>query len=87
MQRNLFEANEGRTSQQKMVLELFVRHKRLTPTGCHQLLVSMGADWPLMSTRRAITNLTKAGKLVKTYANGVTHKGRLEYMWQINHKN
>lgn len=42
--------------------------------------------WPITSIRRACTNLTKAGKLVKTDRKHVGEFGRSEYVWAIPEK-
>lgn len=64
------------------VLAAFVKYKRLTPSNC-LTLVFLNVNVPLTSVRRSITNLTKAGKLIKTNEKAIGIYGRPEYIWQI----
>lgn len=41
---------------------------------------------PLTSVRRAITNLTKAGKLLKTTHQRIGVYGKNEYLWCLNER-
>lgn len=44
-------------------------------------------DYPLTSIRRALTNLTKQGKLIKTDEKRIGMYGRSEYVWKLNENN
>ena len=41
-------------------------------------------DYPITSIRRALTNLTKQGKLIKTDEKRIGMYGRSEYVWKLN---
>jgi hypothetical protein len=64
--------------QEKVIVDLFVKYKRLTPSEVYQLVRQ---QYPLTSVRRAITNLTGAGELIKTDEKKVGIYGRSEYVW------
>lgn len=40
--------------------------------------------YPITSIRRALTNLTKQGKLIKTDEKRIGMYGRSEYVWRLN---
>lgn len=40
--------------------------------------------YPITSIRRALTNLTKQGKLIKTNEKRIGMYGRSEYVWKLN---
>lgn len=40
--------------------------------------------YPITSIRRALTNLTKQGKLIKTDEKRIGMYGRSEYVWKLN---
>lgn len=42
---------------------------------------------PITSIRRALTNLTKQGKLIKTNEKRIGMYGRSEYVWKLNENN
>lgn len=44
-------------------------------------------DYPITSIRRALTNLTKQGKLIKTNEKRIGMYGRSEYVWKLNENN
>ena len=41
-------------------------------------------NMPITSIRRALTNLTKQGKLIKTNEKRIGMYGRSEYVWKLN---
>ena len=43
--------------------------------------------YPITSIRRALTNLTKQGKLIKTDEKRIGMYGRSEYVWKLNENN
>jgi len=71
-------------SQEMRILQFFEQHKgmRFTPFDVHRALYY--ANTPVTSIRRAITNLTREGKLVKTtdYEKGVY--GNKNHKWTYN---
>lgn len=81
----LFDAVNTARKQDDKILEFFSAHKGSLYSPCdvhkslfHDTLV------PLTSCRRSISNLTTAGKLIKTdqYKNGVY--GKKTYLWKFN---
>lgn len=44
-------------------------------------------NYPITSIRRALTNLTKQGKLIKTNEKRIGMYGRSEYVWKLNENN
>lgn len=64
--------------QEKVIIDLFVKYKRLTPSQVYQLVRQ---QYPITSVRRAITNLTARGELIKTDQKKVGMYGRNEYVW------
>lgn len=71
---------EKAAKQEDIIMEFMQKHPKemYTPCEIHQLIRSKG---PLTSTRRAVTNLTQQGKLVKrnTQKQGVF--GKKVYCW------
>ena len=67
-------------SQEVVVLAFFSSHSgSYSPSQIHE---RVGSQSPLTSTRRAITNLTTDGKLVKLDRKIRGPFGRPEYLWQ-----
>lgn len=59
----LTEANQKASCQEDVILQFFISsHRDYTP--CE--VARNFPEWPITSIRRAITNLTKRGKLIKT---------------------
>ena len=79
----LKEANDKAKRQDDEVLQLFIHYKQLTPWQCEARLNSLGKKWPITSIRRSITNLTGAGKLVKTGVKVVGPLGSKENQWMV----
>jgi Fe2+ or Zn2+ uptake regulation protein len=78
---DLFMADKRATTQEDLILDLFVRMDReLTPFEVQELL---GNKYPITSVRRAITNLTKQGKLEKTTTRKSGVYGQLNYCWKV----
>jgi hypothetical protein len=65
--------------QEKIIIDLFKRFQSLTPSQVYQLVKQ---QYPLTSVRRAITNLTGAGELIKTDQKKIGIYGRSEYVWK-----
>ena len=66
-------------TQNRAILQLFINENTLSPSKAWEALNC--PDVPLTSIRRAITNLTKSGHLVKTIFKSVGKYGRPEYIW------
>jgi len=64
------------------ILYTFLTYKKMTPSECWNVYYRKTAV-PLTSVRRSITNLTKAGKLVKTNEKKIGIYGRPEYIWEL----
>jgi len=80
-------------SQEEEILNLFIFNKMhfinkiyknyklgLSPS-------QIGLNYPITSIRRALTNLTKQGKLIKTNEKRIGMYGRSEYVWKLNENN
>jgi hypothetical protein len=78
----LKEYTEKAKSQDEIILELYKKHKRLSPSRVFVLMQGI-APAPITSFRRAISNLTKDGKLVKTNETVLGIYKRPEYVWEI----
>lgn len=77
---------EKAKSQDEMILHYFSGHQHsdFTPT---QVWIAFGQRWPLTSVRRAITNLTKQGKLVITENKRPGIYGDLNNCWKYKPEN
>lgn len=53
----------------------------LSPT---ELKIVINNRWPITSIRRALSTLTKAGKLTKTDELRMGEYGKYEHVWRIN---
>lgn len=76
-------------SQEENILITIKRHSyflgnEISPSG---LFVMMKEIYPITSIRRALTNLTKQGKLIKTDEKRIGMHGRSEYVWKLNENN
>ncbi len=77
----LKEKREKTMSQDDIILELFRKHKRFSPSQIYQR--QFAGKCPITSVRRSITNLTRNGFLQKT---GETVKGLYgdkENVWEL----
>lgn len=72
-------------SQDEKILKFFKEnpHADFTPS---QVWIQFGQQYPLTSIRRSITNLTKAGELVKTDNKRPGLFGEANYTWKLNLK-
>lgn len=75
-------ADKACRHQEEVVIKCFKQsiHALLTPPEVHLMA---GQQWPLTSIRRAITNLTKAGKLEKTAVQRKGIYGTLNNCWKL----
>jgi hypothetical protein len=76
-------ADKACKHQEEVVMKCFnlSPHKTLTPAEVHLMI---GQQWPITSVRRAITNLTDLGKLVKTREQRKGLYGKLNNCWRLN---
>jgi len=73
-------------SQDELILTFARKVCFLSPSHLHNHLIKtkqIEPNTPLTSIRRAITNLTVAGKLIKTNKTVISRYGRSEYVWQL----
>jgi len=77
----LKEAKQKARTQQDEIYDLFVKHRAMTPFD----VIEKGGYDPMQITsiRRAITNLTNAGKLVKTERVRKERLGKRNHLWRI----
>jgi predicted HTH transcriptional regulator len=66
-------------NQEIQILELMKLYKKLSPSDIEKYFNTM----ILTSIRRALTNLTKDGKLIKTSEKKIGKHKRPEFVWQI----
>jgi Fe2+ or Zn2+ uptake regulation protein len=79
-------ANLQAKTQEDLILQVFQNNPDtlFTPFGLQGELEAMGKNYPITSIRRAITNLTKRGFLVKTIAKKPGIYGQLNFLWRYN---
>lgn len=74
---------EGKTeTQEQIILEMFKKHKRFSPFQVYRRRFAGKA--PITSVRRAIHDLTKAGKLRKTDEKVPGQYDDPEHVWELN---
>ena len=66
-------------NQEEKILIVFKKEKELTPSEVWEYLM----EYPLTSIRRAMTNLTDQGRLIKTNTQKVGYYGKPNYVWKI----
>lgn len=70
--------------QERIILTIFQRHQVLSPWGIVILLdANKQFGWPITSIRRALTNLTKAGYIIKTDKMRMGPRGKPEHLWRL----
>lgn len=67
-------------SQEERIFKMFMDYNSFSPAGLQACFSSI----PITSVRRALTNLTKQGKLIKTNEKRIGMYGRSEYVWKLN---
>lgn len=69
--------------QQDRILEFYLQHpgRMFTPFEIYRAVFSR--DIPITSVRRAITNLTRQGRLIKTMQQKMEQYGKPNYYWRI----
>ena len=74
---------ESATKQERIIARWFWANPdaHIGPGALHD---DQGYKWPITSTRRAITNLTEDGILVKTSFQSMGQYGRPEHHWMWN---
>ena len=73
--------SKAKTQEEKIYAYFLNCNQPLSPT---MVLEQLGLNCPLTSVRRAMTNLTIGGKIVKTdeYVKG--NYGKHEHLWELN---
>lgn len=69
-------------NQEEKILIVFKKEKELTPSEVWEYLM----EYPLTSIRRAMTNLTDQGRLIKTSTQKVGYYGKANYVWKLNNQ-
>ena len=69
-------------NQEKAVLDLYSRHRELSPSQVYGLLQLLESRTLLTSVRRAVTRLTGRGWLQRTDRKVTGLYGHPEYVWQ-----
>lgn len=82
----LFEAEQRCESQQEKVLTFFKNHPGMgfTPFDVHKALFD--SKTPITSVRRAITNLQRAGWIIKTDMKVIQQYGMVNHKWIYQEK-
>ena len=78
-------------TQEEIILEMFKKHKELSPTILEKLLQAEGIYWPITSIRRALTVLasdhilynTNDQYIEKTDRKTYGNYGRKEHIWKF----
>lgn len=69
--------NESAKNQEEQILNLMKIYKKLSPSDVNKYFT----NYPLTSVRRALTNLSNQGKLIKTNEKKIGIYGRDEFIW------
>lgn len=69
--------------QDAAVMAILARLRCASPSQVHAAGLAAGRAWLLTSVRRSMTNLAKAGALVKTDDTRMGPHGRLETLWRL----
>ena len=77
----LKESNKKASKQEDLIYSLFV--KRNEPLSPSMVLSQSGLNCPITSIRRAMTDLCKAGRIVKTDRQVKGMYGKAEHLWEL----
>ena len=77
----LKESNKKTRKQEELIFDLFV--KRNQPLSPSMVLNECGLNCPITSIRRAITDLTNSGHIVKTDRQVKGMYGKAEHLWEL----
>ena len=74
------------TNQEVMILAIFETYPNegLTPFDIEDFVRDQEVSWPITSIRRAITDLTNAGKLTKTNDKKLGRYGKNVHTWKLS---
>ncbi|MFA5154284.1 MAG: hypothetical protein WC554_17165, partial [Clostridia bacterium] len=76
-------AKEVNQNQNKLILEIFKKRRKLTPEECWKIVIETSPKTPITSVRRSITSLTDSGHLTKTSFKKVSCLGKPAHVWII----
>ena len=77
----LKESKKKTRKQEDLIYSLFVKRKR--PLSPSMVLSQSGLNCPITSIRRAMTDLTNLGKIVKTDRQIKGLYGKAEHLWEL----
>jgi len=77
----LTESNKKTRKQEDLIYALF--QKRNEPLSPSMVLSQSGLNCPITSIRRAITDLTNSGRIVKTERQVKGMYGKAEHLWEL----
>jgi len=77
----LTESNKKTRKQEDLIYALF--QKRNEPLSPSMVLSQSGLNCPITSIRRAITDLTNSGRIVKTDRQVKGMYGKAEHLWEL----
>ena len=77
----LKESHRKTRKQEELILDLFVKRNR--PLSPSMVLSQSGLNCPITSIRRAMTDLCKAGRIVKTDRQIKGIYGKAEHLWEL----
>ena len=82
--KDLSRSIEQANKQEEIVMAIFrSKNKPLSPVDVHKVYCTHLPQVPITSIRRAITNLTDQGKLIKTDLTGMGEYGKINYKWKL----
>ena len=78
-------SRDATTKQENMILSIFETYPNegLTPFDIEDFAHDQEVSWPITSIRRAITDLTNAGKLTKTDTKKLGKYGKFVHTWKL----
>ena len=78
-------SRDATTKQENMILAIFETYPNegLTPFDIEDFAHDQEVSWPITSIRRAITDLTNAGKLTKTDTKKLGKYGKFVHTWKL----
>ena len=79
-----FDSSAKAAKQSDVILALFEMTK--TPMSPSMVYKALDQEWPITSIRRAMTNLTDDGKIVKTQKTAKGIYGKKEHLWALPEK-
>jgi len=82
----LREAWTQTAKQDELILQLFVDNptQGYSPEDVESRCLDLGKEWPITSVRRAMSTLTKQGKLTKTSELQQSSYGKNAHLWRLN---